>query len=356
MSDIFISYSKRDRAYAQELAALLQDIGYTVWWDTELVADSAFRETIYKQIEEAQVVIVIWSASAAKSDFVIDEADAGRRANKLVSLRLPGFKPDAIPLGFRNAHVEVLDQPDRIIAALQDRGANPKQPASLYALKAFAERLANLQPKKSGLKIAAIGLTGALVFLGAAFVATPGLTIDTAPFYYDEVNAEATFTEYARPAGSDGFEMDFYGVLHTIRHHKFLNYQIQKEPTKQTSIFYILDKKFNNISVVTINKVLYYNSINTHEKLPISLNDLETARNNGGYFYLCTSFYVEDQRHRFSRLVSFEYKNRDRDNKTEYFKTSAPSEAELETVRSNFPCSDDSSALKPSQQAPSIRL
>ena len=37
MADIFISYSKQDKALAEQLAGLLQEIGFSVWWDADLV-------------------------------------------------------------------------------------------------------------------------------------------------------------------------------------------------------------------------------------------------------------------------------------------------------------------------------
>ncbi|MFI4997767.1 MAG: TIR domain-containing protein, partial [Hyphomicrobiales bacterium] len=33
MVDVFISYAREDRSQAAELAELLEEAGYTVWWD-----------------------------------------------------------------------------------------------------------------------------------------------------------------------------------------------------------------------------------------------------------------------------------------------------------------------------------
>ena len=37
VTDVFISYAREDRAQAGELAQLLEQHGYTVWWDFDLV-------------------------------------------------------------------------------------------------------------------------------------------------------------------------------------------------------------------------------------------------------------------------------------------------------------------------------
>ena len=91
MADIFISYSKQDEALAEQLAGLLQEIGFTVWWDADLVPAEEFRDSIRRQIEAARAVIVIWSTNSAKSAFVIDEADVAREAGKLISTLAEGF-------------------------------------------------------------------------------------------------------------------------------------------------------------------------------------------------------------------------------------------------------------------------
>ena len=38
MADIFISYSKDDRATIEALAKFLEGRGYTTWWDASLVS------------------------------------------------------------------------------------------------------------------------------------------------------------------------------------------------------------------------------------------------------------------------------------------------------------------------------
>jgi len=46
MADVFISYSKADRAVAEALAADLKARSFDVWWDFELYAGDDFHDMI----------------------------------------------------------------------------------------------------------------------------------------------------------------------------------------------------------------------------------------------------------------------------------------------------------------------
>ena len=73
MADIFISYARRDRGIAKQLASSLTVRGYQVWWDTELVGSDDFRDVIFDELTLAKAVIVIWSENSVSSKFVRDE-------------------------------------------------------------------------------------------------------------------------------------------------------------------------------------------------------------------------------------------------------------------------------------------
>ena len=76
MADIFISYSKADRDKVVMLAAYLESEGWTVWWDTNLAVGDTYRDEIMKQLAAARAVIVLWTQTSIRSDFV--RAEAGR--------------------------------------------------------------------------------------------------------------------------------------------------------------------------------------------------------------------------------------------------------------------------------------
>jgi len=81
MADIFISYSRKDRPVAQQLADTLTQLGFDVWWDFDLLAGDHYRREIRIVIDRCKVAIVLWSTRSAESDFVLDEA-AMRRGSQ----------------------------------------------------------------------------------------------------------------------------------------------------------------------------------------------------------------------------------------------------------------------------------
>jgi hypothetical protein len=101
MARVFLSYARADRQRAGELAAGLERAGHEVWWDRRLTGGAEYEREIEAQLAEADVVVVAWSAAAAKSHWVRDEATAGRDRNRLVPVSLDGTPP---PLGFRQLH------------------------------------------------------------------------------------------------------------------------------------------------------------------------------------------------------------------------------------------------------------
>ena len=98
MSDIFISYTRKDRPRAEVLAHALERQGWTVWWDRVIPAGRTFDEVIEEAIDAARCVVVLWSKISAPSRWVRTEAEEGARRNVLVPVRIEDTK---IPLAFR---------------------------------------------------------------------------------------------------------------------------------------------------------------------------------------------------------------------------------------------------------------
>jgi tetratricopeptide (TPR) repeat protein len=129
MADIFISYSQKDPEPTKELAAELESRGYSVWWDTSLLAGAKFREVILCELAAAKAVIVIWTPNSVKSDWVIDEADRARVARKLVPLRLPEVDIQDVPPPFGALHTEVIGDVGRLVRALVAMGVARSEPS-----------------------------------------------------------------------------------------------------------------------------------------------------------------------------------------------------------------------------------
>jgi adenylate cyclase len=93
MSDIFISYARVDEPVAAKVAETLRAEGYGAWRDDELPAHRAYADVIEERLKAAKAVVVLWSAEAAKSQWVRAEADAARGAGTLVQVSIDGSVP-----------------------------------------------------------------------------------------------------------------------------------------------------------------------------------------------------------------------------------------------------------------------
>ena len=61
MSDIFISYASEDREKARQLAEVLNQQGWSVFWDRIIPTGKTFHLVIEEELDSARCVIVLWS-------------------------------------------------------------------------------------------------------------------------------------------------------------------------------------------------------------------------------------------------------------------------------------------------------
>jgi hypothetical protein len=141
MADVFLSYARPDRDCAKQIAEALEARGWSVWWDADLVAGVRFRDEISEQLHAAKCVVVLWSNASLKSDFVIDEADDGKRRGVLVQAVIEDVRP---PSGFRQIqHARLIDwdgrdsnEFERLCAGIErhsPRSASPRHSSSPHA-------------------------------------------------------------------------------------------------------------------------------------------------------------------------------------------------------------------------------
>jgi adenylate cyclase len=93
MSDIFISYARPDEPMAKRVADALSAAGYRAWRDDELPAHRPYADVIQERLSSAKAVVVLWSADAAKSQWVRAEADTARTLGTLVQVSIDGSIP-----------------------------------------------------------------------------------------------------------------------------------------------------------------------------------------------------------------------------------------------------------------------
>ena len=105
MSDVFISYSKKDRPRAEQLANALEAQGWSVWWDTRLKGGEIWDEVIENALGSARAVVVLWSQSSVKSRWVKREARYADNKGILIPAFIEDVEP---PLEFSDVQVEDL--------------------------------------------------------------------------------------------------------------------------------------------------------------------------------------------------------------------------------------------------------
>jgi biotin carboxyl carrier protein len=107
MADIFISYAREDRDFAAALAEVIRKEGWSVWWDRKIQVGRSFSDVIERELEAARCVVVLWSRTSIKSEWVLVEAAEGAARQILVPIRIEDVRP---PLEFRRLHTAtVLD-------------------------------------------------------------------------------------------------------------------------------------------------------------------------------------------------------------------------------------------------------
>jgi adenylate cyclase len=93
MSDIFVSYARPDEPQSARVADALKALGYNVWRDDQLPAHRPYADVIAERLKSAKAVVVLWSAEAAKSQWVRAEADLARQTGTLLQVSLDGTIP-----------------------------------------------------------------------------------------------------------------------------------------------------------------------------------------------------------------------------------------------------------------------
>ena len=101
---VFLSYGRSDRGVAFRVAQRLDEAGFSVWWDPKIAPGVTYDRVIERALNQADCVVVLWSAHAVESDWVRAESDEGRRRGILVPALIEDVQP---PLQFRL--IETID-------------------------------------------------------------------------------------------------------------------------------------------------------------------------------------------------------------------------------------------------------
>ena len=152
MRQIFLSYSSKYRDLTERIVEAIEKKHgeKSVWWDRKLLPGDQFNPEITHALDQAKVVVVIWTDGAVDSAWVYAEAARAANQRKVVTVREKDLDPDRIPLPFNGMHAEPIDIDGlgytEMLAAIQKRiGGKPSKLPNALPNTGFRSFL--LEPK-----------------------------------------------------------------------------------------------------------------------------------------------------------------------------------------------------------------
>jgi hypothetical protein len=86
--DVFISYGRADLQEVRMIAEGLEREGVSVALDVAIPPGVSFTRYLQDVLKNSRLALVVWSESAAESDWVVSEAEYARVRRRLVSCRV----------------------------------------------------------------------------------------------------------------------------------------------------------------------------------------------------------------------------------------------------------------------------
>jgi hypothetical protein len=102
MTDLYISYSTRERYWVSQLVSALKSDGYSVSWEHVAVLGDDVRPDSQTALAAAKHVLAIWSPLAVEDHWVLQDAKQAQELGKLLSVF---YKEAELPPAFTTASV-----------------------------------------------------------------------------------------------------------------------------------------------------------------------------------------------------------------------------------------------------------
>ena len=111
MTDVFLSYSSKDRGEGEDvdgnprdervtpIVELLTAQGFDVFWDQTVPPGKNWNAWIKEKLKDAKCAVVLWSEYSVESDNVVHEATIAHKNDKLISILLDPIDADQLPMG-----------------------------------------------------------------------------------------------------------------------------------------------------------------------------------------------------------------------------------------------------------------
>jgi hypothetical protein len=183
MTDIFLSYSSKDRDKVRPFQEALAASGYRVFWDVETPLGQDWDEWIRGELARAKVAIVFWTKNSAASRNVRHEVAIAFDDNKLIPAILEPMKAVDFPMGFYSTQACAVHDWDgkathagyaQLIRSVRQRFEATPQQAAEVARKENAAELEALRQKVEA------GDAAAMVDLGYRYSQGQGVDVNLA--------------------------------------------------------------------------------------------------------------------------------------------------------------------------------
>jgi predicted nucleotide-binding protein len=110
-ADVFISYARVDRDYADVIAMALKTAGLRVWWDANLLPGLSFERQILEALHHAPIVVAVLSPNSIQSAWVGREIQFALDDRLIVVPVLAGgLRPEQLPAGVSEIQSLILDE------------------------------------------------------------------------------------------------------------------------------------------------------------------------------------------------------------------------------------------------------
>ena len=85
LNRVFVSYSRRNKTFAERIARDLSDAGLDVWIDfRQIHAGEKWRDEIFRGLERSEIVVAVLSPDAVASEWVQTEINTAREWKKMI--------------------------------------------------------------------------------------------------------------------------------------------------------------------------------------------------------------------------------------------------------------------------------
>ena len=99
MSDIFLSYSSKDRDRVAPIRESLTALGYDVFWDQQVPAGIDWDTWIRGELSKSRCALVVWSEASVASPNVRHEATVAEASRKLIPALIDPLTASQFPMG-----------------------------------------------------------------------------------------------------------------------------------------------------------------------------------------------------------------------------------------------------------------